>query len=172
MQYNQIMELENTTNKENTTKQLVDNQIQAPLAPSKEVITTKPEGPALAGLEIPDDQFEQFDPFKEVEIIVHRAGFSRPETAEDGSTIEENTIPRAIETLPLSDGCEIDLQFTSEGVGVVTHDRIGKLTFAEFKEQYPNHATLESWVNWFKTDQLSEKNFILTSKAKKKILTN
>jgi glycerophosphoryl diester phosphodiesterase len=99
------------------------------------------------------------------EIFAHRAGFGPKETR--GKDIyEQNSIPRAAETLETSPGLEIDVTFTKDKVAVVTHDNVNKITYEQFKTQYPSHGTLETWVNWFASNpDLKNKKLYLDLKG-------
>ena len=93
-------------------------------------------------------------------VFAHRAGWTRPERTSEGMR-EQNSIPRAKETLQEASGCEVDVGFTADGVAVVTHDSVSRLTFEQFKKANPDHASLESWVGWFNTDDLKDKELYL-----------
>jgi len=81
-----------------------------------------------------------------LDVYAHRA-----EWQEGG---EENNVNLAKEALARVDGVEVDVGFTKDGVAVVTHDNASELSFEEFKKKYPEHATLESWIEWFREEEM------------------
>ncbi|MEK7112879.1 MAG: hypothetical protein AAB875_06225 [Patescibacteria group bacterium] len=97
-------------------------------------------------------------------VFAHRAGWARPERTPEGMR-EQNSIPRAKETLQEVSGCEVDVGFTKDGVAVVTHDDVSRLSFEQFKKANPDHASLESWVDWFTSDELKDKELYLDLKG-------
>lgn len=99
-----------------------------------------------------------------LKVFAHRAGWTRPERTTEGMR-EQNSIPRAKETLQEVSGCEVDLGFTADGVAVVTHDNVSRLSFEQFKKANPDHASLESWVGWFATEDLKDKELYLDLKG-------
>lgn len=108
---------------------------------------------------------------KRVDVFAHRAGFYKEGETGPGA---ENTFERAKHSLRFVDGLEIDVDFTADGVAVVTHDKLFrkgedgkkyKLYFDEFKEKYPKHATLESWLDWFSQEGMEGKKLYLDLKG-------
>ena len=102
---------------------------------------------------------ERLDPTHKVEVLAHRAGWTK--------TGEQNSVATARETFKQVEGGEIDIEFTADGVAVINHkSAVRKLTLEQFKERYPNHGTLEGWVDWMESDpQMAEKKFYLDLKG-------
>lgn len=101
---------------------------------------------------------------KDIKIFAHRAGWTEKQRI-DGQIHAENSLPRAKETLTKLGGCEIDVGFTSDGVAVITHDNVSKLTFEQFQQKYPDHATLESWIDWYDAEGMEDKQLYLASRV-------
>lgn len=106
-----------------------------------------------------------------IDVFAHRAGFYKEGETGPGA---ENTFERAEHSLRFVDGLEIDVDFTSDGVAVVTHSKLNKksedgksqrINFEEFKQKFPKHATLESWLDWFAQDGMESRKLYLDLKG-------
>lgn len=102
---------------------------------------------------------------RQVIVLAHRAGFTRPTRKPKGGLRVQNSVPNAILSLSLCDGCEVDVGFTSDNIAVITRDVVKKLNLKKFKEHNPDHATLESWFEWYKDKSLQKKYLYLDLKT-------
>lgn len=92
-----------------------------------------------------------------LDVLAHRGGMT---LASPG-----NSIAAGKEAFAATDGAEIDLSFTKDGVCVITHKDTSNLTFEEFKEKYPGHATLETWIDWLQMPDMRDKKLYLDLKT-------
>lgn len=125
-----------------------------------------------------EDQDYQPVQDRTVDVFAHRAGSRNTDLDKSPSLIqqikeaktkqnhwEQNSIENAQDAFGTVNGAEIDITFTQDGVCVVTHDDVSKLTFEEFKEKHPDHATLESWINWLNQPGMEDKKLYLDLKG-------
>lgn len=96
-----------------------------------------------------------------MKILVHRGGYTKIRI-NDRIVPGENTLERAKLSLAnnKTDGIEIDVQYTSELVPVVIHDRVGNLSLEDFRRKHPYQRGLSEWIKWFKKHKQFEKDII------------